>query len=275
MPLRKRWISLSGVFCALWVLTTPMPSWAQGTAFSQLMNEARHRKVVQVSTPAGAMSVLELWGEQAPSLVYVFASGGEGNVHLAQDEQGVPFTRQGNHPAFVLGVPFLQRQVGWVVFDVPQSMGTSIARDARTKALHIDAVASLGAYLKAAHPATRFVLLGHSNGGISAGMQAVRDPTAFDAVVMSAPNTDSLPWGWKAAQSRVPIFFITHQHDDCRGTQAYKTVNTAKSGDKPLVVLRAEVKGERTECFKLPAPHFYTGAEDAFADAVVNWGRSL
>lgn len=263
-------------FCAvLFAFMASQQTLAQNTAFSQILKEAQHRQLRQVSTSAGDMPVLLLWGEQVPALAFVYASGGNGHVSLAQDEQGTPTTFQPNHPAFGLGVPFLQRQVGWVTFGLPQQIGHSISLDERAQTLHIDAVASLGSYLKATYPNTLFVLLGHSNGGVTAGMQAVRDQASFDAVVMSAPNLGGLPLRWKSAQSRIPMLFITHEEDDCRGTPAYKTVHAAKSGDKPLVLIRSVSMGDRTECFKRPAPHFYSGAEDAFADALVNWGRSL
>jgi len=124
------------------------------------------------------------------------------------------------------------------------------------------------------NPKAKLVLIGHSNGAITAGMQATQDKPVFDFIVFSAPQLGPLPFGWRPEQAKVPVMFITHKHDDCRRSQAYETVRAA--GRKfPVVVIESPSPGNRSECFVAPAPHFFSDTYGEYADAILKWASSL
>jgi hypothetical protein len=43
----------------------------------------------------------------------------------------------------------------------------------------------------------------------------------------------------------------------------------------PLTVIKTPSHGSHAECFSAPAPHFFTGNYDEYADAIFKWVASL
>ena len=247
---------------------------AQGQSpFASMMELATASSVIEVDTVAGKTRVLLASGEDAPRVLVVFAPGGQGGVDFSADAAGRPVSARPRNPAFMFAPEFLKRRAAWAILAVPESFGAEISETQRLDGKHIEAVAQVAQRLRAAHPTARLVLIGHSNGGITAAMQAIQTKPAFDAIVLSAPNLRWLPFRWQA-QTRVPVLFITHKSDECPSTAAWKTVSAA--GDRhPVVVIERPSPGPRAECFATPAPHFFSDAYGEYAEAILRWAATL
>jgi predicted esterase len=265
--------ALAAVFL---VLPGLAPALAQTgpTPYDAVMAVATVKKVIVVDTIAGRTGVLLASIAADPRIVFVFAPGGEGRVGISADGEGRPVVKGRRNPAFVFAMPFLEHQAAWAVIDVPADFGTDVHRSDRITSRHVEAVAQVAGRIREAFPKARHILIGHSNGGITAGMQAVQPKPSFDGVVMSAPAIVDLPFGWKADAATMPIMFITHKHDECRNTQAYTTIRTAGSRF-PLTVIDKPVPGDHATCRGGPAPHFFSGAEEEYAAAILKWVAGL
>lgn len=261
---------------ALLVLAAPQMVFAQSAApgLDQLMELAATKKVLVLDTAAGKTKLLVAAPSDAPPLVFVFAQGGDGTVRFAEGDDGTPTSPMGRNFAFTLGGRFMQAGAVWAPVAVPEKFGDKVSRAERKEPEHVDAIAKAGQAMKAAYPNAKIILIGHSNGGITAAMQAIQDKPSYDAIVLSAPAVDEFPYGWRPENAKVPLLFITHKNDDCRATSSYKVVRLA--ADKaPLAVIDAPSKGADSECHRPPAPHFFTGTFDQYTAAILKWAASL
>lgn len=246
----------------------------QQSPFGAMVQMAKVKTVMHVDTVAGKTRVLLTSVADDPRFVFFFVPGGDGTIDFSLNAEGVPVSGRPRNPAFMFAPEFLQKQVAWAIVAVPEKYGHAVSRPQRLDKEHIEAIAQAGQKIREAYPKARLVLIGHSNGGITAGMQAIQPKPVFDAIVFSAPNLQSLPFGWQPEQAKVPIMFITHKNDNCRGTQAYQTVRAA--GDKfPVVVIESPSPGNSSECFMTPAPHFFTDVYGEYAEAILKWAASL
>lgn len=242
--------------------------------FASMIDLAKAKSVIEVDTVAGKTKVLLTSGDEDPRFVFVFAPGGEGTVDFSANSAGEPISSRHRNPAFMFAPEFLKRRAAWAIVAVPENYGFAVSETQRLEKQHLEAVAQAGQRIKEAYPRAKLVLIGHSNGGITAGMQAVQPKPVFDAIVMSAPNVEALRFGWKPEQARVPVMFITHKNDNCKSTAAYKVVNMA--GSKfPVVVLESPSPGSWTECRNTPAPHFFSDVYGEYADAILQWAARL
>lgn len=242
--------------------------------FSKLLKLAKVRTVIQTDTVAGKTNVLLTSVDDNPKVVFVFAPGGDGTLDVSTNEGGLPITSRPRNPAYLFATAFLEKQTAWTAIAVPEKYGRAISRVQRLDKEHIEAFAQAGRGIKEIYPNAKLVLIGHSNGAITAGMQAIQAKPVFDAIVFSAPQLGPLPFGWAPEQAKVPIMFITHKDDDCKGSQAYETVRAA--GTKfPVVVINSPSPGNRSECFAVPAPHFFTDTYEEYAEAILKWAISF
>jgi hypothetical protein len=248
-------------------------SQAEPPPFTTMMELSKVKRVIEVNTPAGVTRVLITSSSEDPRYVFVFAPGGDGAIDFDTNAEGLITSRLPNNPAFFFSLVFLKKQAVWAIIGVPKSYGDTISIKQRSDAGHIEAVEQVGLRMRDMYPKSKIILIGHSNGGITAGIQAVRPKPAFDAVVMSAPYLEGLSY-WKPEQVRVPLLFITHKDDNCKSTSADKTIRAA--GDKfPVVVIRDPSRGDPGECFKVPAPHFFSYVYGPYSDAIFKWAASL
>ena len=79
------------------------------------------------------------------------------------------------------------------VMEVPENYGTAISRESRQDARHVDAITHALRRMREEFPKARHILVGHSNGGISAAMQSVLEKPPVDAIAFSAPNNSAFP----------------------------------------------------------------------------------
>lgn len=248
-------------------------SQADPPPFTKMMELSKVKKVIEVDTPAGVTRVLLTSRSEGPRFVFVFAPGGDGSVDFDTNAEGVMISRLPRNPAFFFALEFLKKQAAWAIIGVSKNYGDTVSIKQRSDKGHVEAVAQVGLRMRDAYPKSKIILIGHSNGGITAGIQALRLNPAFDAVVMSAPNLDGLP-SWKPEQVRIPLLFITHKDDNCKATAADKTIRAA--GDRfPVVVIQDPSQGDSKECFKTPAPHFFSYAYGPYSDAILKWAASL
>jgi hypothetical protein len=248
-------------------------SQADPPPFTKMMEFSKVKKIIEVDTPGGATRVLVTSAGEDPRFVFVFAPGGDGTIDFGTNAEGAIISRSPRNPAFIFALEFLRKQAAWVIIGVPKNYGDRVSIMARSDKEHVEAVARVGLRMRGAYPKSKIILIGHSNGGITAGIQAIRLNPAFDSVVMSAPNLDGLR-SWEPEQVRVPLLFITHKEDNCKATSADKTIRAA--GDKfPVVVIRDPSPGNSWECFKVPAPHFFSDAYGPYSDAILKWAASL
>jgi hypothetical protein len=208
-----------------------------------------------------------------PNMVIVHAMGGFGNPFFTGKE-GLPNTRFAGNPMYCLGAAFLEKKVAWAAIGVPADFGIELPPSSRLRQKHIEAFAQAARQIRFVYPKAKLVLIGHSNGAITAGMQSVQPEPAFDAVVLASPNLGGLASGWKPEQAKVPILFIAHNKDYCKATLWYDTTWTA--GNRfPIIVIKSPALGPFSECWNAPAPHFFSGVQAEFADAVLMWANSI
>ena len=243
------------------------------TPFNRLMELATVKQLLVINTVAGKTNVLLTSATENPELVIVHAMGGYGNPALTEKD-GLPNTKKPRNPMYLFGAAFLKKEVAWAAIDVPADFGVELRGNSRLTDKHIEAFAQAARKIRLAYPKAKLVLIGHSNGGITAGMQAVQPKPAFDGIVLASPNLGGLAPGWKPEQAKVPIMFITHEKDYCRLTSAYQTIRTA--GNKfPITVIKSPASGPTSECENPPASHFFSGVEAEFADAVLRWANKI
>jgi hypothetical protein len=242
--------------------------------FAAMMEAAKTKSVIDVDTSAGKTRVLLASAVEDPRFVFVFAPGGEGAVDFSAGADGKPTSAKSRNPSFLFAPEFLRKQAAWAIIALPEDYGQAIQPAQRLDTRHIEAISRVGRRVRETFPRAKLVLIGHSNGGISAGLQAIQPKPAFDAVVMSAPNLAWLPRGWNPDQAHVPMLFITHKSDQCKSTAAYRTI--AMAGDKyPVAVIDSAAPGSWSECNNAPAPHFFSGAYGEYADAILKWAAAL
>lgn len=247
-------------------------------AFHALMEAAKVKKVIAVDTVAGKTNVLFTSISDNPSFVFIYAPGGDGHLTISAGEDGRPSTKRPRNPAYFFAPAFLEKQAAWAAIDVPEAFALTtdvrISRDQRTSQQYVEAFTQVGRRLREEYPKARLILIGHSNGAIAAGMQAIHTKPAFDGIVFSAPQLGPLPFGWKPEQANVPVMFITHKNDYCKGSEAFVTVRAA--GRKfPITVIESPSSGNQSECFNAPAPHFFTDVYVEYADVLLKWAASL
>ena len=258
----------------LWLIPHVVLGQAGPSPFARMMETAKVKAVIRANTVAGVTRILLTSGSVEPRFVFVFAPGGDGAVDFSTSSEGMPISSRPGNPAFSFSSGFLRREAAWAIIGIPTDYKNRISEGQRLDPEHIEAVAQVGQRIRDAYPKAKLILIGHSNGGITAGMQAIRPKPVFDAIVMSAPNLDRLPVGWKPEKALAPILFITHKDDTCRATSADKTVRMA--GDKfPLVVIETPSPGNPYECFNPPAPHFFSGVYEEYSDALLKWAAGL
>lgn len=248
-------------------------------AFHVLMEMAKVKKVIAVDTVAGKTNVLLTSNTDEPAFVFVFQPGGDGTLVMEAGENGVPFTKRVRNPAYFFAPGFLEKQAAWAAVDVPESFGIMVSRQQRQEQRHIEAMAQVARKLREEYPKAKHILIGHSNGGITAGMLAIQAAPVYDGFVFSAPNLSELPFSWNPRQARAPIMFITHQNDDCGIQYKRLPISTltirAAGKDFPLTVIKTPAPGNFQECFAAPAPHFFTNVFDEYTDAIMKWATSL
>jgi predicted esterase len=243
------------------------------TPFNRLMELASVKQLLVVDTVAGKTKVLLTSSTENPQVVVVHAMGGQGNPIFAEKE-GLPTTKKIRNPMYWFGAAFLEKKVAWAAIDVPADFGIELPPSARLTHQHIEAFAQAARQIRFVYPKAKLVLIGHSNGGITAGMQSVQPKPVFDAIVFASPNLGGLPSGWNPEQAKVPILFITHEKDYCKATLAYNTIRTA--GNRfPIIVIKSPASGPFSECWNAPAPHFFSGVQAEFADAVLRWANNI
>jgi hypothetical protein len=246
---------------------------AAQSPFAKLMEFAKEKRILQVDTVAGKTNVLITTVTDNPSYLIIFAPGGEGFISISANQDGAPISKRSRSSAFVLGYYFLEKQAAFAAIDTPADYGGDISIRDRQMQRHIEAIGQVGQRLRADYPRAKHILLGHSNGGITAGMQAISEKRAFDGIVMSAPAVGGLPWSW-ADRVNVPLMFITHEEDACKGTPAPLIIRAA--GKKfPITVIKTPSAGISTECRGQPAPHFFSNTEGEYVDAILKWAASL
>jgi len=250
----------------------------ESPGFLRLMEIATVKRIIPVETVAGNANVLLTSLADNPAFLFIFVPGGDGHLRLNAGQEGQPLTARPRNPAYLFAPAFLERKAAWAAIDVAEAFAQTTdiraTRAHRTSALHVEATTQIGRRLREEYPSAKLILVGHSNGAIVAGMQAVQAKPAFDAVVFSAPQLAPLPFGWRAENATVPILFITHRNDDCKGSTAYDTTRAA--GRRfPLIVIEAPSPGSSTECFMVPAPHFFTNVYGEYADALLKWAAAL
>jgi pimeloyl-ACP methyl ester carboxylesterase len=248
-------------------------------AFHVLMEMARVKKVIAVDTVAGKTNVLLTSNTDEPAFVFVFAPGGDGTLAIEAGANGIPHTKRVRNPAYYFAPGFLEKQAAWAAIDVPESYGIAVSRQQRLEERHIDAMTRVARRLREDYPKAKHILIGHSNGGITAGMLAMQDNPVYDGFVFSAPNLSAFPANWDSRQAKAPIMFITHQNDDCGIQYKRLPISTltirAAGKDFPLSVIKTPSPGNHQECFAAPAPHFFTHVFDEYTDAIMKWAMSL
>lgn len=258
---------------AVVALSMLLPAARAQSVLDELLEMAQVKSVLEINTPAGKTRAMVLAPVADPQFVFLYAAGGAGNVDIGTNFQGEPTSADAFSLAFRFGPAFLRKQAAWAVVGVPQNYGTTIAEQRRLEPDHVEAVALVARRIRQDFPKSKLILIGHSNGGVTAGMQAIQPAPAVDAVVMSAPNLKWLPFRW-SARAQVPLLFITHKNDECPTTAAYLTVSAA--GSKfPVAVIDSPSHGPRNECLRPPGPHFFSGTYTEYAEAVLRWALSL
>ena len=247
--------------------------------FHVLMDTARVKKLIAVDTVAGKTNVLLTANMDDPAFVFVFAPGGDGTLVIEAGANGAPFTKRVRNPAYFFAPGFLEKQAAWAAIDVPESFGITVSRQQRQEAKHLEAMVQVARRLREDYPKAKHILIGHSNGGITAGMLAIQARPAFDGFVFSAPNLSELPFSWEPRQAKAPIMFITHENDDC-GIQYRRlpisTLTKRAAGNSfPPTVIKSPSPGNHQECFAAPAPHFFTDVYGEYTDAIMKWAMSL
>lgn len=246
--------------------------------FHKLMEIAKVKKIIRVDTVAGKTNVLFTSISDNPGLVFIYAPGGDGHLTISAGEDGRPSTKRPRNPAYFFAPPFLEKQAAWAAIDVPEAFGLTtdvrISRDQRTGQQYVEAFTQVGRRLREDYPKARLILIGHSNGAIAAGMQAIQTKPVFDGIVFSAPQLGPLPFGWKPEQANVPVMFITHKNDSCTGSQAYQTVRAAGS-QFPIAVIESPSSGSQSNCLNAPGPHFFTDVYVEYADVLLKWAAAL
>jgi predicted esterase len=248
-------------------------------AFHALMGMAKLKKVVTVDTVAGKTNVLLTSNTDEPAFVFVFQPGGDGTLVIETGENGVPFTKRVRNPAYYFAPGFLEKQAAWAAIDVPESFGIAVSRQQRQEQRHIEAMTQVAHKLRGEYPKAKHILIGHSNGSITAGMLSIQTRPVYDGFVFSAPNLSAFPADWEARLAKAPIMFITHQNDDCGIQYKRPPISTltvrAAGKDFPLTVIKTPSPGNYQECFAAPAPHFFTHAFDEYTAAIMTWAMSL
>lgn len=243
--------------------------------YFEMQAMAKTKRLLEVQTPAGMTRVILTSVVDKPRFLFLFVPGGPGGLRLERGAEGGPRSASVRNPIFAFAPEFLKREAGWAAIDVPQAYGAALMpREQRLERRHVEAVEVIGRTLREVYPEVRLILVGHSNGGITAGLQAVQAQPVFDAVVLSAPQLLVLPRNWKPENARVPLLFITHRDDACVGSTARQTV-AAAGKQVPVVVIEKDSSGPFTECFSPPAPHFYTDVIPEFTAEVFRWAASL
>ena len=252
---------------------------AEQSPFQTMMAMAKIKKVITVETVAGNTSLLVTSIADAPAIVYLFAPGGPGTLIVRTAADGTPVTKQ-RSPIFPLAPAFLEKNVAWAAFGVPENFGTEISRERRQEPQHVEAVTQIARRMREEFPKARHILVGHSNGGITAALQSALDKPPVDGIIFSAPNISAFPMRWEPAHAKVPIKFIVHANDNCgagqRGRMGINSTTINMAGRRfPLTVIKTPSVGEYSQCFTAPAPHFFTNNYAEYADAILKWTTSL
>ena len=264
--------------CLALACITPAPSCAGDPRsdirpFQQLMALASVKRLLVVDTVAGKTRVFFASSTVDPRLVVVHAMGGGGNPAF-EEKDGLPVTKRGGNPMYFFGVAFLKKKVAWAAVDVPAEFGSDLQTFDRLTDRHIESFAQAARQVRIAYPKARIILMGHSNGGITAAMQSVLSKPAFDGIVLASPNLKNMPYDWEPTQAKVPIMFITHEQDHCAATHSSQTILLAGK-IFPVTVITTPSTGPDTECRYAPAPHFFSHVQEEMADAVIRWANQL
>lgn len=244
----------------------------QKLPFQQLIELATVKKLLAVDTVAGKTKVLLVSSVEDPELVIIHAAGGDGNP-IFMEKDGIPGSQRPKNPMFLFGAVFLERKVAWAAVDVPADYGTSLEKSQRMQDKHVKAFAQASQEVRLAYPKAKLVLMGHSNGGITAGMQSMLPQPVFDGIIFASPNLVDLH-GWDPKRCKVPLMFITHEKDFCKLTRSSETVKAA--GDRfPVRVIKTPAQGHYGECSAAPAPHFFSGVQGELADEVITWSKTV
>jgi len=242
-------------------------------AVASFANAQASADVIRAQTPRGAsVPYLLTRGEGASaSIVYVLLSGGYGEHVLSQRGTVVQVSNDSRLPARLRELLAVDGATALV--DVASDRNL-LSDDYRISEAHTQDVAAVIADLRQRYPAARLVLLGHSNGTLSAAHAAVRLGTQVDRVILMGAR---LVAHWFAGdalskfdfgQIKAPLLLVHHVGDACSVTP----YSAAKAlGERyPLISVNGPPGGEAGGCMSL-GRHGLSGKEGAVAEAIRAW----
>jgi len=242
-------------------------------ATASFANAQASADVIRVQTPRGASVPYLLTRGEATSVqaVYVLLSGGYGEHLLSQRGTVVQVFNDLRLPARLRELLAVDGATALV--DVASDRNL-LSDDYRISEAHTQDVAAVVADLRQRYPAARLVLLGHSNGTLSAAHAAARLGTQVDRVVLMGAR---LVAHWFAGdalakfdfgQIKAPLLMVHHVGDACSVTP-YAAAKAL--GDRyPLISVNGPPSVDAGGC-TAQGTHGLSGREGAVAAAIRAW----
>ena len=254
----------------LWLLVFCLGFSAQAAAKEELL-EISSRNGVKVKT------LLTWQPETRPQLVVILLPGGKGDYSFNTTSAGITMIRGQRLPNRLRPL-LLQRSAASLMVDAPSDM-PEMDDDFRASAAHLTDLKAVVAEANKRFPGVPIVVVGHSNGSMSATYLAAAAPQQLIGSILIDGRLAKRFWfgdglskyDWN--KIKIPLLLIHHRKDDCYATPYQGSEEVAKRVPRfELLVIDPPGSKAAGGC-TYESTHNLLGQEAVVADAIVRWAE--
>lgn len=240
----------------------------QAIAREELL-EISGRNGVKVKT------LLTWQAETKPQLVVILLPGGKGDYQFNATPDGITMIRSQRLPNRLRPL-LLQRNAASLMVDAPSDM-PEMEDDFRASDAHLTDLKAVVAEAGKRFPGVPIVVVGHSNGSMSATYLTAAVPQQLAGAILIDGRLAKRIWfgdglskyDWN--KIKIPLLLIHHRKDDCYATPYQGSEDVAKRVPRfELLTINPEGSKATGGC-SYDGTHNLVGQETVVADAIVRW----
>ena len=247
--------------------------WVATCAFAQEVVTLPTRPGVTQSFYIAAM------GDNKPEAVAILFVGGEGAIHLRNEDGKIRFS-QGNFLPRARA-EFIRNGIVPVVVDAPSDHAAGMTDEFRMSDTHRLDVRAVVSEMKKRYPGLPVFLVGTSRGTISAAYVGAGLGSDINGVVLSSSlfhvggknkkkNAEPRLSAFKWHTLRSPVLLVHHAEDGCFNTPYADALKVMRDYKYPLISVFGGKPAESAACEARSAHGFY-GMEAKTIDAIAGW----
>ncbi|MBS1198577.1 MAG: alpha/beta fold hydrolase [Proteobacteria bacterium] len=215
--------------------------------------------------------------ETKAQLVVILLPGGKGDYRFSASVSGISMIREQRLPNRLRPL-LLQRNVASLMVDAPSDM-PEMDDDFRASASHLTDLKAVVVEANKRFPGAPIVVVGHSNGSMSATYLAAATPQQLIGAILIDGRLAKRIWfgdglskyDWN--RIKIPLLLIHHRKDDCYATPYQGSEEVAKRVPRFELLVIDPPGSKATGGCTYESTHNLLGQEAVVADAIVRWAE--